>query len=291
MSESVTLDPTLRTPPAQRLAESLHALSPILDSSPEVFQAESEAKILETVNTLSESTTAPQSINILSAPVSGFISPKTELVPGILTQKNIVLDDINPYTLSSKYVRSTFDRLKNKIEPERALFNAAISAAHYGQAEYFDGYDGNADRRDMVLADTVDDDTEEAVSIAEMKGAAKCMERAAIAHNILTIYGVTSTLETGRLKITKPDGTESVENHAFLRLLQPNGQEVVFDVMNPVYVQKENGDLDAKPSLYSIEPVSREPLQADLMRQSKSQGTTTEEVAAQLTFEFVDATE
>ncbi|MBC7582050.1 hypothetical protein H7097_04265 [Aeromicrobium sp.] len=287
-SETNGTDPTNLTAPQIKMEQALSELQSSL------YAPEDQASILgqeyafDKVNELSRINHSPAEITILSKPIATFIPPSTKLAPGFLTQKNIKLDDPTAYTGSAKFLRTTFSRLKDKIEPKRALFNAALSAAHYGQAEYFEGYDGNGRRRDFTLAETVDDEPGSAVSIAELKGMAKCMERSAVAHNILTMYGVTSQLETGRLTIMKPDGTQSTENHAFLRITQLNGEEMLFDVMNPIYVDRKDGSRDAKPSLYAIEAGSREPVTAELIQQKRGIDGLQSTVAANLTFEFTD---
>lgn len=74
-----------------------------------------------------------------------------------------------------------------------------------------------------------------------------CAERAAVAHNMLKFLGWGSTYYTGKLSTDETDA----DLHAFVIYKKPNGEQNIYDSMNPEIIENPEGKVvSVKPSIY-----------------------------------------
>ncbi len=259
--------------PEQELAQVFAEVRPVLESSDEEFERSAKEFISKRVAELSaqSSIDVSEDLDLDSESIQDFIPAEVVMEPDA-ESNGFRLDDPEAYTTMLGQIRRRYQRMieKSVDNPETAYRSAVVQGTHDGQAAYFGGFTGgNMARRQSLLFLDLDDERQP-VSVAELKGQAYCFERAGLVHNMLTISGVPSSLETGRLTTTKSDGSSTNEFHALLRIEPTQDKQYLFDVMNPSLTVDESGKLvSAKPSLYSIKGEWQGSLRGTLSSQKK----------------------
>lgn len=228
----------------------------ILELPEEEFEAAAQAFVEARLQELSYDSSPETQISALNGNHKGFIGTNTEVKP-FATGTGFKIDDRAVYENLPGWVRKFSLQLHDKLgeEPNRLYMNAVLFAVQYAQQEYFGGKfasgDGQDRRESLVMRGAfIDDDHQEAASIQEFKGIAKCAERAAVANNMFRIFGIEPVLVLGKLKI----GDEPDELHAYLVIKSHKGDEMIFDPTNPGKIFDEQGVLIAtNPAFYPVE--------------------------------------
>lgn len=140
------------------------------------------------------------------------------------------------------------------IEPERAFFSAAVHTAQIEQTRYFNGLPtkDRAKARSRILARATGEFGP--LSIADLKDAPMCSERAAVAHNVLHLIGVPATFHAGVIGRATGNGSELVDKsaHAFLTVVNAQGEKRLFDLANPRKYKVSGSVVQETPSVYEM---------------------------------------
>ena len=182
--------------------------------------------------------------------LQGFIQPDTQIFPEALG-KGYRLDDLEIYSEALPYLRRFYTNILPQLgDPEKAFRNAVLFAAQNTQQSYFGSVHSGANAlaaREMLTGDFMDDDAPDVRSIAKFKGVAMCAERAAVANNVLQVFGMQPVLELGKLQIDD----KHPELHAYLFIRDGKGEERVFDPTNPTLTFGTDGSLlQVNPAFY-----------------------------------------
>jgi hypothetical protein len=267
MGEHMGVDPSLTAgatilPHMERLHSAMGEILPLLENENE---AEAVQAAKEYVARRAQELSASDPGKLVGKGTDGghgtrtFIGPDTSLSMTAMGG-TYHLDDLAAYEAAFLGVRANYAKLRDKMPPDKAYLNAVVSGANYGQAAYFEGYFGNDRARRTSALDIIDDDAEGGVvqgptSIAGYKGMPLCLERSAVTHDTLLIYGVDSKLHAGHIDNTAEDGTVTGEDHAFLTFPDTTGNEHILDPTNPVVAWNQDGTVAvANPAIYKCAP-------------------------------------
>lgn len=172
---------------------------------------------------------------------AGFINPESEIKPTII-HKGIKINDNQIYAslLESFFCFKENPAWQNSDENERKL---ALNAVQLAIDTYF-GYeteDAFAKRSQFYSDHTPDWNSEaeqKSIDLIEMrgKGIAQCLEKAAVAQNLLRFLGYDSEII---LSQCSADGEEKT-NHAY-NVVKIKENRYIYDPTNPVIVERPDG--------------------------------------------------
>lgn len=173
---------------------------------------------------------------------SDFIGPDVDVMASAVSLP-FHLDDYSVYEDLDKLKAQNTEKFKGEIDAHRI----SIVTAQWMIMNYF-GTTGNHQKREDIYFD--DHWNKDSVSMAEFKGknAAVCLERSALAHNLLLVAGEEDQLLAGDCELNgKP------EPHSFNVVKSGNGY-YIFDPANPSFGEvDETGNLEAySPAVYPI---------------------------------------
>lgn len=256
---------------------------PILDQSPDV--AAGAFHDYASVKACELAATGPgTSIDKYNGGTDSFIGSDTEITIGTMF-KSFFMDDPKAYEAALPYVQSTFKSLEGRMDPERAYLNAVLAGAQIGEVQYFGSYVGDIRKMMGVAGDFIDDDTDERLSVAEFGSGAMCRQRAAVVHNTLKLFGVSSRLELGNLAHITEDGTANTEQHAFLTFENTRGERYILDPTNPIVHRNDDGQITwAKPAFYPLGLVAEGRQQVELKEYVAVDGEQEARIAATLVY-------
>lgn len=227
---------------------------------------------------LSDDQFNPKASELLKQRLHDLQSPLGQVVNTSGGTRDFILDttDISPTKEGSKYriddesiyvqVLPTMRKLYRKyaergISAETAFFSAAIHTAQIEQTRYFNGLPtkDRAEARSRILARYTGEFGP--LSIADLKDAPMCSERAAVAHNVLHMLGIPSTFHAGFVGRATGNGFELADKspHAFLTIFNTGGKEMLFDPANPKKYKDGDVTLREVPSVYKM-PSGRKPV-------------------------------
>lgn len=174
----------------------------------------------------------------------GFIAEDRNMYISMLS-KPVVMDDRTAYSTAAPYVKHFFADMPESLSQRAAYVNAVIRAANFGQAAYFKSYVGDFHQREQISGDFISDEpstgaNSDVVSISDFEGAAMCLERAALVHNTLHIFGLRSTLVLGKMG-DLAEGKDGIVRHAFLVVEGSDGTKYLFDPTNPRTLKNTEG--------------------------------------------------
>lgn len=187
--------------------------------------------------------TEPSEVNYFTNPVDKFIHPDTEIKP-LYIGRGFRLDDEEIYNTFLDTLHDLYARKKYKELPFNLFL---LYGLQFGLQNYFGNMkpskidEQNREKRlrgSAILS--VDDDIPEPPvrSIAENKEEALCAERAAVAHNLLSLAGKESYFCLGKLRL--PEGDHGM--HAFVIFKNAEGKYMIYDPMNPEFILDNAGN-------------------------------------------------
>lgn len=200
-----------------------------------------------------EASSEPREFTGLSAPTTEFFHPNSEIKP-LFLGRGFQLDDPQIYHafLDTLHEFYGHDHWKDPAKFGQLMFYGL----QYGIQKYFGNVKPSIEDQDnrekRLWASgiiSVDDEVANplARSISENKSEALCAERAAVAHNLLYFAGKESYFYTGELSV---DGSKP-EMHGFVIFKNSRGEFIIYDPMNPEYVENEEGKIvSIKPAAY-----------------------------------------
>lgn len=225
---------------------------PLLELEGEAFHEESQRFLSQRLVELHAATGPQEQIHAAQGNFQGFVSPATVVMP-LGRGEGYRLDDEEIYAQALPHLRTFYTHLmagKGPDYSEQAYARAVLYAAQYAQQSYFgnvhNGPEASAEREALLEPDLTA--TGSGVrSIAEFKDKAMCAERAAVANNILQLFGKKPILEMGEAQM----GNRPKLPHAYLFLRNSKGSEVVYDPTNPLLVFDESDALvRVDPAIY-----------------------------------------
>jgi len=228
---------------------------PILELGDDDFEKAVNEFVAHRIDELSGGS-SELNVGLINGATDEFIDAEIPMFRSGQKSREYFLDDNEAYTASFKYVRALFKHfLSQGLEKKRAYLTAVIHGTNSGQVAYFESYFGNEKKLDEITHEfmTDDDTPEERISIADLKGAGVCLERASITHNALKIFGINSRLETGRISVVNEDGSVATEQHAFITFEGLDGKKMIYDPTNPKVIKDSSGVIvGTRPSLYPV---------------------------------------
>ena len=195
-----------------------------------------------------------QSLNIFTRRTTGFIGPNTRVgALGVGITDGFLMNDDSFYPNAVRNMRKSYADLHPQVGAKRAYLTAALYAAQDTQQGYFEGVHvderAQQERRELYAqAATVDFEGE--LTVADFKRKALCMERAAVANNVLQLLGEEPVFEIGEIDRNRG----SFSDHAFLRIKNTQGKDLIFDPTNPTLTFDETGNklVATGPALYPV---------------------------------------
>ncbi|HEV7453703.1 MAG TPA: hypothetical protein VGO07_00420 [Candidatus Saccharimonadales bacterium] len=221
------------------------------------FAAQRDDFIAERLAAIQPTEPVPERFGFLEGTHQGFLTEETALIPQGTSGSTIILDDPGIYAPALDWGKEIYGRLiKQGKEPDVAYRTAAVYAAQFAQQDYFgnvhNSSEASAERERMVWEGVILGSEGQTYSIADFKGRAACMERAAVANNVMQFYGFSPVLEVGEMQY----GDNPRELHAWLTIKNSQGLEMAFDVTNPHLSLLPDGALQTKPALYPVNPTA-----------------------------------
>ncbi len=200
-----------------------------------------------------ETASEPREFTGFSAPTTEFFHPDSEIKP-LFLGRGFQLDDPQIYHdfLETMHVFYGHEHWKDPAKYKQLMFYAI----QYGIQRYFGNVkpsiEDQENREKRLWASgviSVDDEVPDppARSISENKTEALCAERAAVAHNLLYFAGQESYFYTGKLSVESSEP----EMHGFVIFKNSRGKLIIYDPMNPEYVEDDEGQIvSVKPAAY-----------------------------------------
>lgn len=228
-------------------------LLPLLElEDDEAFQEASKEFLSQRLEELHTTAESRGELHALHGNFSGFILPDTEILP-LASGAGYHLDDKGIYAQALPHLRNFYSHMmagKDPSHSDKAYAQAMLYATQYTQQSYFgnvhNGPEAFGKREDLLMPDLTPEGGG-VRSIAEFKGVAMCAERAAVANNILQLFGKKPVLEMGEAQM----GNRPKLPHAYLFLRNSKGSEVVYDPTNPLLVFDESDALvRVDPAIY-----------------------------------------
>lgn len=237
----------------EQLEQAMSVVVPMLGLESEAMQTELSTYVHQRVDELSP-TSDTESVSLGQGGTERYINRDVEMAPGIFYVRPFKLDDTAAYEASIPYIAEAFSVLSDLEDAKRSYITAVLRGVNLGQAVYFESYEGSPSRH-AKITDLLVDDNQEGLSISSFGDAAICLQRAAVAHNTLHIFGISSRLEVGKLSHTSDQGEEISEAHAFLTIIGSDGTKYIFDPSNPIkHVNEVGQTVYIEPAIYELNP-------------------------------------
>lgn len=196
------------------------------------FEAQKDAFTVSRIQALeAQAPSVEGAIDSLSDAYEGFLRPDVE-VRTAPHRQGFLLDDPKIYESILDETRTFYGQYKNTLKNDpsnkMAYFKAALFATQRAQEAYFGNVSPNNEQKDahdqLALATEIH-------SIADFKNVGQCVQRSAVANNMLQFLGVPTSLRFGYMDI---EGQGKV-GHTFLLVKTPQGRMRLYDPMNPTY--------------------------------------------------------
>jgi len=188
-----------------------------------------------------------------------FVRPeRPQQVMGIMT-KAFLMDDPSLYTTLIWWTRQQFLQTQGsnpEYSEDKTYVSAALQGTLIGQWEYFGSYVGNAEQLISSTADLVfidfdpendaaseDGAASKYASIADVRTAAVCQQRALATHNTFRILGLDSKYKVGKLSEVINGEPDEAVPHAYVELNWHDKQRFLIDPTNPILWRDANGNV------------------------------------------------
>lgn len=240
----------------QKHTEVLQQLEEVLDSEEGEEEGSLEKFIEKRISELEDSSEKGTISLISGHEYSGFIHPETGVYRTMMCEPNHI-DDREIYTT----LTDRFQEFR-KIEgfKDASMRQLELLSVQYALSNYFGNALGGDDvtSRNMAFYNErsiMSDEPLENISIADMKGEgiAVCIEKAAVAQNLMSFLGRNSRLVLSNKCKIDTGGDE--EAHAFNVIRSEKGT-FIYDPANPsVQITKEEGEarsMSVAPALYKL---------------------------------------
>ncbi|MET1033172.1 MAG: hypothetical protein ABWX94_01610 [Candidatus Saccharimonadales bacterium] len=216
----------------------------LVSNDPITFEEQKGSFITERLQELEAQTTQPEAaVNSLTDHYSGFLTSENEISPSP-NYRGFRMDDPKIYDLVLGEMRDILQRQDQAPagEPKKPFYKVALAATQAAQERYFGGISPTSEQ--TALHDKVMQDNE-LKSIVDYKDSALCVQRSAVANNMLQFLGIPTTMKFGYLEV--PGETPPMP-HAFLLLKNTKGVTQLYDPISPTLIHDEqNRVIDTRP--------------------------------------------